>query len=593
MNDLLSPHAFSDAERRGVYAAIYRRRDIRHFRSDPIPAQTLANILDAAHHAGSVGFMQPWNFVIVQDSAIKQRVKALFERERLAAAQFFDEPRRSLYLSLKLEGLLEAPVNVCVTCDPTRAGPAVLGRNSLPETDAYSTCCAVQNLWLAARAEGVGVGWVSILKIAHLREILDLPPLVIPVAYLCVGYAEAFPGVPLLEKAGWRQRLRLSDLVFFDRWGNRATGNSADLQAAIQRKEKGTGMKRIFETIAAIPALDEAAMAAGRARQDTLTKPPGSLGRLEELSIQLAGITGQPRPRVERKVVIVMAGDHGVTAESVSAYPAEVTPQMVLNFARGGAAINVLARQAGARVVVVDVGVAADLDPQPGLELCKVAPGTQNLALGPAMTYEQTVRAIEVGLEIVEAEVAKGLDLIATGDMGIGNTTPSAAIVAALTGRPVAQVTGRGTGLDDAGLARKVAVIERALAVNRPDPRDPFDVLMKVGGLEIAGLVGVILGAAAHRLPVVVDGFISGAAALVAAELAPAVKPFLIAAHRSVEVGHRVVLEHLGLRPLLDLDLRLGEGTGAVLALHLVEAAARILNEMATFAEAEVSDRNE
>ncbi|MBI3362484.1 MAG: nicotinate-nucleotide--dimethylbenzimidazole phosphoribosyltransferase [Chloroflexi bacterium] len=577
MTSSFNAHAFPEAERRGVYAAMYRRRDIRHFRPDPIPAETLANLLDAAHHAGSVGFMQPWNFIVIQ---------------RLAAAQFFDEPRRSQYLSLKLEGILEAPVNVCVTCDPTRAGPAVLGRNSIPETDIYSTCCAVQNLWLAARAEGVGMGWVSILKVAHLREILGLPSHVIPVAYLCLGYVEEFPDGPVLEKVGWRKRMPLAELVFFDRWGQRATSACAELKTAIQQKEKGSsGMKRILETISAIPPLDEAAMTAARARQDTLTKPPHSLGRLEELSIQLAGITGQPRPRVERKAVIAMAGDHGVTAEGVSAYPAEVTPQMVLNFVRGGAAINVLARQAGARVVVVDVGVAADLDPQPGLELRKVARGTQNMALGPAMTYEQTVRAIEVGIEIVEAEIAKGLDLVATGDMGIGNTTPSAAIVAAITGRSVAQVTGRGTGVDDAGLVRKVAVIERALALNQPDPRDPFDVLMKVGGLEIAGLVGVILGAAAHRIPVVVDGFISGAAALVAAGLAPQAKPFLIAGHQSVEIGHRVMLEHLGLRPLLDLDLRLGEGTGAALAFHLIEAAARILDEMATFGEAGVSDR--
>src|SRR5689334_21529803 len=339
-------------------------------------------------------------------------------------------------------------------------------------------------------------------------------------------------------------------------------------------------------TLPIISSLDLAAQSAARARQDTLTKPPGSLGRLEELSIQLAAITGQPRPSVARKAVIVMAGDHGVTAEGVSAYPAEVTPQMVLNFLRGGAAINVLARQAGARVIVVDIGVASNLVPQPGLEIRKVACGTRNMALGPAMTSVQAEGAITIGMRVVEAEIAKGLDLVATGDMGIGNTTASAAIVAALTGQPAARVTGRGTGVDDAGLARKVAVIERALALNQPNPRDPSDVLSKVGGLEIAGLVGVILGAAAQRLPVVIDGFISGAAALVAAELMPEVKPYLIAAHQSVEVGHRILLEQLGLRPLLDLDLRLGEGTGAALAFHLIEAAARILNEMATFGEA-------
>jgi len=347
----------------------------------------------------------------------------------------------------------------------------------------------------------------------------------------------------------------------------------------------------IADTISRIPPLDEAAMQAARARQDTLTKPQGSLGRLEELSIQLAGITGQPRPRVPRKAVIVMAGDHGVVRNGVSAYPAEVTRQMVLNFLRGGAAINVLARQAGARVTVVDVGVAADFDEAPGLVRRKVAYGTADFTRGPAMTAQQAEQALQVGVEVLEAEIAAGLDLVATGDMGIGNTTPSAAIVAAMSGLPVARVTGRGTGVDDAGLARKVAAIEAALAVNRPDPANAFDVLCKVGGLEIAGLAGVIIAAASHRVPVVIDGFISGAAALIAVGLAPAARPYLIASHRSVEVGHQAMLELLGVRPLFDFDLRLGEGTGAVLAFHVVEAAARILDEMATFAEAGVSEK--
>jgi nicotinate-nucleotide--dimethylbenzimidazole phosphoribosyltransferase len=344
-----------------------------------------------------------------------------------------------------------------------------------------------------------------------------------------------------------------------------------------------------------IQAVDNKAAEAARARQKQLTKPSGSLGQLEELSVQLAAITGSLNPALARKGVIVMAGDHGVTREGVSAYPAEVTQQMVLNFLHGGAAINVLARQAGGRVVVVDIGVAGEIDPAggdlPGLVRRKVAYGTANMAAGPAMTRAQAEKAIQVGIEVVEAEIAAGLDLVATGDMGIGNTTPSSAIVAAITGLPPNQVTGRGTGIDDSGLTRKVAIIANALRVNRPDPADPLDVLSKVGGLEIAGLVGVILGAAAHRLPVVVDGFISGAAALVAAGLAPAVKPYLIAAHQSVEVGHSVIFQRLGLRPLLNLDMRLGEGTGAVLAFNLIEAAARILNEMATFSEAGVSDK--
>ncbi len=340
-----------------------------------------------------------------------------------------------------------------------------------------------------------------------------------------------------------------------------------------------------------IPSLDSTCMASARARQATLTKPQGSLGRLEELSIQLAGIYAQPLPAIGDKVIIIMAGDHGVVAEGVSAFPQAVTSQMVLNFLRGGAAINVLARQAGARLVVADMGVAADLPAHPQLRHHKIAPGTQNIATGPAMTRAQAEQAIQTGLDLVSAEVAHGLSVVATGEMGIGNTTPAAAIAAALTGKSPAQVAGRGTGLDEAGLARKMAVIERALAVNQPNPQDGLDVLAKVGGFEIGGLVGVMLGAAAHRKPVVVDGFIATAAAMLAVTLAPAVQPHLIAAHCSQEKGHRLMLEWLGLRPVLDLDLRLGEGTGAALTLPVLEAALAILHDMATFGEAGVSEK--
>ncbi len=344
---------------------------------------------------------------------------------------------------------------------------------------------------------------------------------------------------------------------------------------------------------AAILAPDAESSTAARTRQSELTKPLGSMGRLEELSIQVAGLRRDPRPNVDRKAIIVMAADHGVVRQGVSAYPSEVTPQMVLNFLAGGAAINALARQAGARVTVVDIGVAADLSGHAGLIHRKVAPGTADFTLGPAMTAALANEALQVGIELVAEEFAQGLDLIATGEMGIGNTTASSAVVAVLTGHPVAEVTGRGTGVDDVGLARKVAAIEAGLAVNAPDPGDAFDVLCKVGGLEIAGLAGVIIGAAVRGVPVVIDGFISGAAALVAAGMVPEVKPYLIASHRSVERGHQVVLDHLGIRPLFDLDLRLGEGTGAALAFHMVEASVRVLNEMATFAEAGVSGKED
>jgi nicotinate-nucleotide--dimethylbenzimidazole phosphoribosyltransferase len=343
--------------------------------------------------------------------------------------------------------------------------------------------------------------------------------------------------------------------------------------------------------ITKIQGLNETSMAAAKARQDTLTKPPGSLGRLEELSIQLAGITGKEIPTIKDKVIITMAGDHGVVEEGVSAFPQEVTPQMVLNFLHGGAAINVLARHVGARITIVDMGVAADMESHPALVVKKIAYGTANMTRGPAMTREQAEGAILAGVEVVEVEIEKGLDIVGTGDLGIGNTTPSAAIAAVLTGIEPAKLAGRGTGVDDAGLKRKINAIERALAVNKPNPKDGLDVLSKVGGFEIGGLVGVILGAAANHKPVMVDGFISTAAAMIAVTIAPAARPYLISAHRSQEYGHSQMVEWLGLKPLVDLDFRLGEGTGAALGISFAEAACKILAEMATFAEAGVSDK--
>jgi len=339
-----------------------------------------------------------------------------------------------------------------------------------------------------------------------------------------------------------------------------------------------------------IKPLDTSAMAAAQSRQNSLTKPHGSLGRLEELSIQLAGIKGTASPKLEHKSIIVMAADHGVVAETVSLYPQEVTRQMVLNFLKGGAAINVLAGQIGARVIVVDMGVKGGFQPLPGL-LCKMIDfGTQNITQGPAMTRQQAVDAIEAGIQAVEAEMAKRVDIIGTGDMGIGNTTASSAIFAAMSGKQPKKITGRGTGIGDKQLAHKIKVIERALSVNKPNPKDPIDVLSKVGGFEIGGLVGVILAGAAYRIPVVIDGFISGAAALIAAGLSPQAKDYLIAAHISAEAGHELLLQFLGLKPLLNLNMRLGEGTGAVIGIFLADAAARTLSQMATFAQAGVSE---
>lgn len=380
-------------------------------------------------------------------------------------------------------------------------------------------------------------------------------------------------------------------------------------------------MQKIQETIKQIEGLDYQLMQKAQERIDSLTKPLGSLGRLEELAKLIVGMTKKESPLFKNKVIFTLVADHGVAEEGVSAYPKEVTCQMVDNFLKGGAGINVLAKHIGARVVVVDMGVAAEINPpSPGrssekigfggssaeaLPLSKyrrakadknfrdkkINLGTKNMAKEPAMTKDEAIRAIEAGIEIFKEEMSGGIDIVGTGDMGIGNTTASSAITAVFTGKQVDEITGRGTGIDEQVLKNKIAVIKKAIEINRPNPKDPLDVLSKVGGFEIGGLVGIILASASQRVPIVIDGFISGAAALVASHLEPKVKDYLIASHCSVEKGHRVILNHLGLQPILDLNLRLGEGTGAALGMSIVEAAVKILTQMATFKAAGVSEK--
>ncbi len=350
-------------------------------------------------------------------------------------------------------------------------------------------------------------------------------------------------------------------------------------------------MELLDETITRIEPQDKDTRARAHRRLESLVMPYWALGRLLDLAEDLAGMTRSLHPSVAKKTIFTMAADHGVAAEGVSKYPQEVTPQMVAAFVSGAAGINALARQAGASVRVVDMGVAADLSRlfAAGKILSRrVGPGTKNIAKGPAMTRDEAVCAVENGIEIA-LEAADDVDVFGTGDMGIANTTPSSAIVSVFSGRPAADVTGRGTGIDDEQLIHKVSVIEQSLRVNRPNPKDGLDVLAKVGGFEIGGIAGLILGAARLKKPVVIDGFISTAGALIADALCPRAKEYMIAAHRSVEQGHRAALELLGKQPLLDLDLRLGEGTGAALAMNFVEAAVRVLTEVATFDEAAVS----
>ena len=562
-----------------VYRVIHERRDIRNdFLSDELPTDVLTRILEAAHTAPSVGFSQPWDFLVLRDEERRQAVHDLAARQRRAYAASLPKARAKAFAALKIEAILETPVNIVVTCDPTRGGRHTLGRYTQPMMAPFSTCLAVENLWLAARAEGLGVGWVSFFDERELAETLGLPEHLQIVAYLCVGYVKRFPAEPELAGAGWARRRPLSWAVHEEDYGRRAMPGGAPVSL-------------LDATVDAVRGLDETAVAAARERQGRMTKPPGSLGMLEHVAEQLAGLAAEcPPPLPEPAALAVFAADHGVHAQGVTPWPQEVTAQMVANFLAGGAVVNAFAKQVGAEVCVVDVGVNANLGNASGLVPRKVRYGTADMTQGPAMSRDEAMAAIEAGIETARDLVGAGNRCLLTGDMGIANTTASAALIAAFTGASPAQVTGYGTGIDEQTYAHKVEIVRRALELHRPDPQDPIGVLSAFGGLEHAALAGFILGGSALRVPVVLDGVIAGAAALVAQAIAPEVTVACVAGHRSAEPGHALALEALGINPLIDLELRLGEGSGAVLALPLVAAAVRALREVATFDAAGVAD---
>jgi nicotinate-nucleotide--dimethylbenzimidazole phosphoribosyltransferase len=574
---------FSDEARRAVYDVIELRRDVRHFVPErPVDDSTLERILLAAHRAPSVGFSQPWGFVVVRDTERRARIRESFLRCRAAEAVRYPQERRAQYLAYRLEGILEAPVNVCVAVDLRPQGEAILGTTAQPEAVRASACCAVQNLWLAARAEGIGAGWVSIVEPGVLRRELSLPPGVEPIAYLCLGHPIAFRTRPMLEEVGWRPRRPLAEAVHRDRWSE--TAAAAESAHAPESAPAP----------ALAPPLAESSLNAARARQGLLTKPPHSLGRLEDIAVWYAAARGLfPVPAPARATLALFIADHGVVVEGVSAYSSSVTSAMACNVMSGGAAVSVLARSRPIDVLAVDVGIAGDLSAAPlepvvPLVNARVRAGTRNMRVEPAMTRAEALAAIDVGRGVARKAGAKGATLAAVGEIGIGNTTAAAALVSVFTGADPDATCGRGTGIDDATRVIKVAVVRDAIALHGARPDDPVGALAAVGGLEIAAIVGFLLEAAATRLPVVLDGFVTNAAALVAQAMDPGSVSYMLASHESAEQGARTALARLGLTPLLALGLRLGEGTGALLAVDLVMAAVKLQAEMATFATAGV-----
>jgi len=556
---------YPPAERDAVYRVIAERRDIRRFRPDPVPEEPLRRILEAAHRAPSVGLMQPWRLIVIRDIATRLAIRNLAHAERVRQAERFDERARS-FLDLKIEGIVEAPLGICVCCDHGDDDVEILGRGTIRETDVYSTACAVENLWLAARAEGLGVGWVSYYRPGDLRRLLSIPASVDPIAYLCVGWPDERPVRPGLEAAGWASRLPIEAVVMEERWGAKAIGVP--------------GARRPGEP-------DRAAMIAARDRLDRLVKPAGSLGTLEPLIERWAGITGEPPPATIRAGVLVCAADHGHVRHGTSLFQATVSSQVAAAAARGETAVGVLARHGAHPLVIADVGL---LGPTPaGVRDAKVAPGTADMTVADALTAETLDAAVAAGARLAGEIIDLGVDCLVLGEIGIGNTATSSALASALTGAPPTLTVGRGTGLDAQGTERKRGVVAAALALHGA-PLPARAALRAVGGLELAALAGAIGAAARASTPVILDGFAVAVAALAAVRLDPLNAEVLVASHRSAEPGHELILAELGLEPVLDLRLRLGEASGGLLALPVIEAAGLLFTRMATFREAGVAE---
>lgn len=606
---------FPDAARDALQEVIAARRDIRRFRPDPVPDEVLERVLTAAHRGPSVGLMQPWRFLLVREHETRVAMRGLAQRERLRQAERFSDRARH-FLDQKIEGIVDAPLGIVVCCDHGRPDVEVLGRGTIPETDVHSTACAIQNLWLAARAEGLGVGWVSFYQRDDLRSLLGIPTRVDPMAWLCVGWPDERPVRPGLESAGWAARAPLSAVLLEERWpaedvapvggavgepGGEAVGTASATAPSVAPAVAVADAARrprpsaaadddplppsVAALVAAVATSDERAATAVRDRADRLVKPIGSLGVLEQVVERWAAWTGDAPPSPLRPAILVLAADHGHVARGTTLYGAHVTAQVAAAAARGGTAIGVLARHHAGLLAVVDVGMAGETPA--GVRPQRVRSGTDDLVEGPAMTAADVEAAIATGASLAGELLDRGARCLVPGEIGIGNTTSAAALACALVGLTPELAVGRGAGADAAGLERKRAVVRAALE-RAGWPATPLRALRELGGLELAAIVGAILEAGRRRAPVVLDGFAVGVAALAAVRLCPAVRDGLVAGHRSAEPAHGAVLAQLGLEPLLDLRLRLGEGSGATLALPLIEQAGRLHRDMETFAEAGV-----
>ncbi|MHB2024847.1 MAG: 5,6-dimethylbenzimidazole synthase [Mycobacteriales bacterium] len=545
--------AFPAADREVLQAVIAARRDVRRYRPDPVPETVMFRVLEAAHRAPSVGHSQPWRFLVVTDAQLRERAALMADRERLRQAAGMDPESGRHLLDLQLEGIREAPLGVVVCCDRRVPAAGVLGRATFPDTDLWSCACAIENLWLAARAEGLGLGWVTLFQPEELAELLALPPGVVTLGWLCLGWPDERPPAPGLERAGWSRRTPLAEVVLRERW----PADPAAVPAAPRSR---------------LRAPEAPAVIAGRDQADELLTSPGSLGLLDRavdrvVAASRAAGTDRPRELPRSARLLFVGADHPVTAHGVSAYPADLTGEVLRAAAAGEAMGAAAARSAGLDLVVVDATSASR--PVEGALDARPSKPQGDLVTTAALSRSDADRLFAVGQRLGEA-ASREVGLLALGEVGIGNTTVAAALSAALLDLPVSEVVGLGAGSDSAILVRKREVVASALGRVATRTRDPLTLLAELGGPEIAVLAGAVLGVAAGRGVVVLDGLATGVAALIAVRVEPAAAQFLVAGQRSREAAHPAVLEALGLEPLLDLRLRAGEGVGAVLATSLL-----------------------
>ncbi|PNV75627.1 5,6-dimethylbenzimidazole synthase [Leptospira inadai serovar Lyme] len=555
---------FTDSEKASVYKAIYSRRDIRAYTNHPIEDDIIYRLLDAAHHAPSVGFMQPWNFVIIEDITIRRKIYDHFLEVNERAVNRYQDDRKVKYSSLKLQGILDSPINILFTCDRNRDGENVLGRSTNKDTDIYSTCLAVQNFWLAARAEGLGAGWMSILESGFIRELLEIPEHILPIAYMTLGKPVWVPKEPMLESVGWKHRENLHDLIFKDKWGIKLSPNS--LARDVSKETQNISPQE---------------------RLDSLTKPKHSLGFIEECIIKLATIQQKQFPSSKEKAIFLFASDHGIASEGISAYNSNVTAQMMYMYIAGGAAINSITRKNQIDLVLFDMGINHDFNNAPGMQHLKIRNGTRNFLEEPAMTQEEVELAFESGKDVVKKFGTK-YDMIGLGEMGIGNTTASTAIASIILNKDPLTLTGEGTGIGNSTVLKKIEIIRRGILKHKGRTSNEWQALICFGGYEIAAMVGAIEEAYSLGIPVVLDGMITSVAALIAYKRNPEIVSVLFAGHLSREPAHRFILNELGLRPVLDLNLSLGEGSGSGLAMGILDTGCALFREMKTFEEANI-----